>query len=177
MAGDTYDSRIRVAAFDFLKAQVDIYGDTVLWAVLVRGFQFEGRRAPLLSQQGIFKPAVLHNTPISIRTTPVVEGKERPYDDEIAQSGLLRYAYQGHPGERYQNDWMRKAITGSGRSWDMPLPVAKCKLRRASRYTPRSRETQEHWIGPSHRTYTVDVAPQPEQDSQAKPSRTKGEYS
>ena len=66
------DGRVRVRAFEFLKEQTEVHGGDVLpWKTLVEGFQFEGRREPLVGQQGIFKPAILREMPLSIRTRGV----------------------------------------------------------------------------------------------------------
>jgi putative restriction endonuclease len=48
----------------------------------------------LLGPQGIFKPAVL-DLPLSITTAPIVEGKARPYEDEVGDDGFLLYRYRG----------------------------------------------------------------------------------
>ena len=53
------DARLRVAAFDWLSAQVDVYGDSLSRSILAEGFEFQGQRVPLLGPQGIFKPATL----------------------------------------------------------------------------------------------------------------------
>jgi hypothetical protein len=63
------DSEIRRAAFEWLAAQVEIHGDVLPWALLVRGFELRGERVPLVSMQGIFKPRVME-LPLSIRTAP-----------------------------------------------------------------------------------------------------------
>ncbi len=74
------DSPIRLAAFAFLAEQVRFHGDNVLpRTLLAGGFDFEGRRVPLMGPQGIFKPAVLADMPLSITSVPVVEGRERQY--------------------------------------------------------------------------------------------------
>lgn len=91
------DSLVRVAAFRWLREQVDFHGDDVLpFGVLTTGFTFEGQRVPLLGPQGIFKPAVLREMPLSIATAPA-----GPYDDSFGADGLLRYRYRGQdPGHR-----------------------------------------------------------------------------
>lgn len=92
---DEVDHRVRLAAFDFLKAATAARGDELPRALLERGFEFEGRRVPLLGPAGIFKPAVLDRVPLSITTVPVVEGKDRPYEDELDGQGRLVYRYRG----------------------------------------------------------------------------------
>ena len=61
------DSRVRLAAFSFLEAETRRAPDDVLpHALLAKGFEFDGRRVPLLSPQGIFKPAILPEMPLTI---------------------------------------------------------------------------------------------------------------
>ena len=70
-----------------------------------KGFEFSGRRVPLLSQQGIFKPAVLPEIPLSIRTSP-----KGPYDDSFGPDQLLHYAYRGTDPNHPENVGLRRAI-------------------------------------------------------------------
>jgi putative restriction endonuclease len=78
------DSRVRLAAFAFLAEQ-------------------------LMGPQGIFKPAVL-DMPLSITTVPIVEGRPRPYEDEIDPDGLLIYRYRGTDPEHRDNRGLRLAM-------------------------------------------------------------------
>jgi putative restriction endonuclease len=56
---------------------------------------------PLIGPQGIFKPALLPEMPLSITTVPEVAGKRRPYDDQIGEEGVVHYRYRGtDPGHR-----------------------------------------------------------------------------
>ena len=88
MADADLDTRVRAAAFQFLREQMELRGDEVLpREVLAKGFEFEGQRVPLIAPQGIFKPAVLPEMPLSITTVPVVEGEDRPYDDGVGPDG------------------------------------------------------------------------------------------
>ena len=81
------DSQVRVRAFEFLAVQRQTHPNAIPWRILLEGFEYEGRRVPLVSQQGIFRPA-LCRLPLSIRTAPLVEGRERPYEDEMDHQGL-----------------------------------------------------------------------------------------
>ncbi len=103
------DQAVRTAAFAFLDAERARHGDALPWSTLLRGFDFAGRRVPLISQQGIFKPQVLE-LPISIRTTPPEEGKAPPYEDGMGPDGLLRYRYRGTDPAHYQIVWLRRAM-------------------------------------------------------------------
>jgi putative restriction endonuclease len=103
------DQAIRVAAFAFLDEQRSRHGDALPWSTLLKGLTFDGRRVPLISQQGIFKPAIL-DLPLSIRTTAPEEGKPPPYEDGMGPDGLLRYRYRGTDPGHYQNEWLRRAM-------------------------------------------------------------------
>jgi len=61
---------------------------------------------PLVSPQGIFKPKLLPEIPLSITTTP-----ESPYDDRPDSKGLFVYSYRGTDGEHRDNVGLRKALT------------------------------------------------------------------
>lgn len=100
----SHDSQVRSRAFEWLAAQVSIHGDVLPWAVLTEGFQWEGRRVPLVSQQGIFKPAVL-DAPLSIRTSA-----GGPYDDAFRRDGLLHYRYRGEDPQHRENRGLRLAL-------------------------------------------------------------------
>lgn len=90
------DSRVRTRAFQFLSEQLHLHGgQTLAQRVLSRGFDVDGRRVPLMGPQGIFKPAILTEMPLTIRTAPVVEGEPRPYDDAVGPDGFWRYHYRG----------------------------------------------------------------------------------
>lgn len=100
-----HDASVRRAAFDWLDAQVRAHGDVLPWKLLLAGFQYQGRRVPFLSQQGIFKPAVL-DLPLSIRTSP-----EGPYHDAFRSDGLLEYSYRGTDLAHRDNRGLRAAMT------------------------------------------------------------------
>lgn len=102
------DARVRLAAFGFLDAETRRTGGEVLpRALLAKGFRFDGRRVPILGPQGIFKPAILPDMPLSITTVPVAEGDEPPYRDVIGHDGLLRYCYRGTDPRHRDNRGLR----------------------------------------------------------------------
>ncbi len=109
MASDL-DSRVRMAAFAFLKEQTGLHGETLPRKALAEGFVFEGVRVPLVGPQGIFKPAILPEMPISITTAPPIEGRPRPYEDEFHEGGLLRYKYRGTDPLHRDNVGLRLAM-------------------------------------------------------------------
>jgi hypothetical protein len=77
------DRRVRLAAFRFLTDQTHLCGDVLPRETLTAGIAFEGVSVPLSVPPGIFKPALLSEMPISITAVPTLEGKPRPYADEV----------------------------------------------------------------------------------------------
>ncbi|SRR6266567_869956 len=104
------DTRVRMAAFAFLKEKVTLHGEVLPRPMLAEGFLFEGQRVPLIGPQGIFKPKLLPEMPLSITTVPVVEGREPPYADTLDEGGLLRYRYRGSDPEHRDNAGLRLAM-------------------------------------------------------------------
>ena len=103
-----HDRRIRLAAFNWLEAQVVTHGDDVLpRGILAEGFTLNGVRIPLLGPQGIFKPKVLTDAPLSITTAP-----SGPYDDAFGPNGL-RYRYRGADPDHRDNRSLRFAMQHS----------------------------------------------------------------
>ena len=103
------DSQIRNLAFDFLKIQTNIHGEVLARRILEIGFEFQGRRISLIGPQGIFRPAILR-MPISITSAPIVDGRDRPYNDEVGANGLLRYRYRGDNPHHPDNIGLRLAM-------------------------------------------------------------------
>ena len=100
------NARIRAAAFAWLTDQVARHGDVLPRQLLEQGFLFETQRVPLLSPQGIFKPRLLTDGPLSINTAP-----GGPYDDAIGPDGLLRYRYRGTDPNHRDNIGLRTAMS------------------------------------------------------------------
>jgi putative restriction endonuclease len=99
------DHRIRLAAFQWLRAQMDVHGELLPRSILAEGFVFEGQRVPLLGPQGIFRPAVMSEAPLSITTIP-----GGPYDDGMGSGGVLSYAYRGTDPAHPDNRGLRRAM-------------------------------------------------------------------
>ena len=99
------DTTVRNAAFEWLRVQVTAHGDVLPRAVLAEGFKLQGARVPLVGPQGIFKPRVLADAPLSITTAP-----NGPYDDAFGPSGLLRYKYRGQDPDHADNRRLRVAM-------------------------------------------------------------------
>lgn len=109
---DLVDLAVRTAAFRFLEGETRLAGEAggLRRTTLERGFDYHGRRVPLVGPQGIFKPKVLGVIPLSITTVPVVEGERRPYDDAFGDDGLLRYRYRGTNPGHHENVGLRLAM-------------------------------------------------------------------
>jgi putative restriction endonuclease len=111
MTTEVEDAAIRTAAVSFLSA-IGLY-QAEQWPVVSRstlsvGFEFQGRRVPLIGPQGIFKPAVL-DLPLSITTAPRVEGKAPAYDDEFGY-GRVIYRYRGTDPHHPDNAGLRRLM-------------------------------------------------------------------
>jgi len=89
---------------------VRIYGDVLpRRPLLEQGFKIDGQRVPLLSAQGIFKPRVLAEMPLSITTAP-----RGPYDDRVGEGdGLIAYRYRGTDPMHRDNVGLRRAMQTS----------------------------------------------------------------
>ena len=108
---DDRDAAVRLRAFTFLTEQRQRFGEaSIPRSILERGFDFDGARVPLIGPQGIFKPAVLPEVPLTITTAPPVEHRERPYDDGFTDGGFLRYRYRGTDPNHRDNVGLRTAM-------------------------------------------------------------------
>jgi putative restriction endonuclease len=83
------EEQIRLAAFNWLRNQSDIYDNVLPRKILESGFEFQGERITLIVASGIWKPRQLKSKPISITT--VLNG---PYPDKMSD-GFLSYKYRG----------------------------------------------------------------------------------
>ena len=106
----SFDHEVRAAAFLFLDQLQLIHRDGIPRDLLIKGFQFKEQRVALMGPKGIFKPAILSEVPISITTVPIVEGKQRPYDDEVRGDDLLHYRYRGTDPNHPDNVGLRRAM-------------------------------------------------------------------
>ncbi|MFN7973016.1 MAG: HNH endonuclease [Acidobacteriota bacterium] len=109
-SADDLDARVRTAAFAFLEEQVRLRGEVLRRNVLAEGFVLDGQRVPLVAPQGIFKPAILPEIPLTITTAPEVAGRPRPYEDDVG-GGVLRYRYRGTDPRHRDNVGLRLAMT------------------------------------------------------------------
>jgi putative restriction endonuclease len=96
------DDLIRLAAFTWLKDQVQIQGEVLPWTLLERGFMYEGQKIHLVGQSGIWKPKVMQ-LPLSITTK-----FEGPYPDKLNKNGLIEYRYRGDNPNYWDNVGLRE---------------------------------------------------------------------
>lgn len=101
-----HDALVRKATFDWLSMETAKHGDVLPFKLLAQGFDYQGQRVPLLGPQGIFKPQVLREAPLTITT--VYGG---PYDDSFSGDGLLEYRYRARGGPTHRdNEGLRVAM-------------------------------------------------------------------
>ncbi len=84
---------------------MDVHGEVLPRSILAEGFVFEGTRVPLLGPQGIFKPGIMTEAPLSITTIP-----GGPYDDSMGSGGALKYRYRGTDPAHPDNRGLRRAM-------------------------------------------------------------------
>jgi len=101
-----FDKQIRLETFHWLSQQVAVHGDVLPHQILAQGFDHDNVRVPLIGPQGIFKPKILPEIPLSITTAP-----RGPYDDGIEEKGVLRYRYRDTDPSHRDNVGLRKAMT------------------------------------------------------------------
>lgn len=99
------DASVRKAAFDWLENQQLHHGEVLPRKVLTQGFEWHDQRVPLVSAQGIFKPKVLPETPLTITTSP-----NGPYEDSFEDEHRLRYRYRGTDPNHRDNAGLREAM-------------------------------------------------------------------
>ncbi len=99
------DLQIRLFAFDWLKNQIEIHGDSLPRKLLQEGFNISGVRYGLVGPQGIWKPQGME-LPISI--TSIIDG---PYPDSIDKtSGIINYRYRGTNPNQKDNFGLRELM-------------------------------------------------------------------
>lgn len=100
------DTLVRNAAFAWLREARMIHGDVLPRSSLEQGFQFEGKRVPIVGPMGIFKPWALPQMPLSITTTP-----GGPYDDDLSDGeDHIQYRYMGSDPDNHVNAGLRLAF-------------------------------------------------------------------
>ena len=109
----TLEHHVRVAAFEWLRREVDKRGDVLPRSILASGFDYHGTQVHLVGPKGIFKPHLLA-LPLSITTAP-----DYPYDDELEREGYLAYRYRGHDPMHHDNVGLRQCMVHG-------LPLVYC---------------------------------------------------
>lgn len=99
------DAEVRMSAFDWLSRMTLEVGEVLPRNALSNGFEFQGKKVHLIGPQGIFKPRILPEIPLSITTTP-----HGPYDDNFDEGGFLLYKYRGTDPYHHENVRLRKAM-------------------------------------------------------------------
>ena len=98
------DAPFRRAAFDWLAAQAERYGEVLPRTLLADGFDCREERIRIVGPQGIFKPRAMQ-LPLSITTSP-----NSPYNDAFGEDHLLRYRYRGSDPSHPDNAGLRQAM-------------------------------------------------------------------
>ncbi len=108
------DTAMRLAAFDQVSLLSRLHG-VLTSADLRRGFDYIGRRLPLVSQRGIFKPRQMRFL-LSVRTIVPTTGSRVWYEDQLTAhrqifSGdeAVDYAFMGTDPDAADNRWLREA--------------------------------------------------------------------
>ncbi|MGI8938909.1 MAG: HNH endonuclease [Iamia sp.] len=124
-----FDSRLRTAAFEYLRALELETGGPVRFAD-VSQFYIDGERITLMDRQrGIRKPAIL-DAALSFRTVHADRPDQRPYDDAPGPDGYLRYKWRGTDPQHAENCALRAAFDrelpliwfhGIQSGWYLPL--------------------------------------------------------
>lgn len=102
---DSTDAKIRLLVFSWLEEQCRAHGETLPRKLLEKGMIYEGVQIPLIGPQGIFKPKVLPEIPLTITTSP-----NSPYKDEHTPDGFLMYRYRGTNPRHRENVGLREAM-------------------------------------------------------------------
>jgi putative restriction endonuclease len=117
MDQNTRDARLRQAAFDHVTRAAAARGGILESGYLARGFEFEGRRVPLINpQRGIFKPREM-TWLLSVKTVFPRRGGRVRYDDQrdahqqiYAGDDIVEYAFMGADPTAADNRWLHEAM-------------------------------------------------------------------
>ena len=111
MMVDEFDAQVRNAAFEFLKAECRRREATFSAdGARRRGSSTGASLVAMVGPQGIFKPAILPELPLSITTAPVRGDGTAPYPDVVGNDGLLSYCYRGTNPQHHENVGLRLAF-------------------------------------------------------------------
>lgn len=104
MANPLWDTKVRLAAFEWLEAVQDSADNPLPRSLLQQGFHLDGQRIPLVAPNGIFTPRGC-DYPLSITT--IADG---PYHDRFEDAHRLAYSYRGTDPQHRDNVGMRNAM-------------------------------------------------------------------
>jgi putative restriction endonuclease len=104
MAESSWDTRVRLRAFQWLDEVSPAHEDILPRALLQEGFELDGQRISLVAPNGIFTPRGC-DYPLSITT--VLNG---PYPDRFEDAHRLSYRYRGTDPEHRDNVGLRNAM-------------------------------------------------------------------
>lgn len=106
---ENFDSKLRREAMAWLTVRTND-GEEWLTREDIQDFTLDGEPRRLqATQTGIWKPRDLPAA-LSIQTVYRAPGRERPYNDEMGEDGLLRYAWRGDDPEHPDNRALRSAM-------------------------------------------------------------------
>jgi len=99
------EDQIRIASFQWMREQTNIYGDVLPRTLLEKGFEFGGHRVTVVGPSGIWKPQMFEQIPLSVTTT-----YNGPYEDSFTKEGFLYYRYRGTDPFHRDNVGLREAM-------------------------------------------------------------------
>lgn len=89
MKEDQRSHQIRMAAFKWLKTQIELYGDVLPYNLLKNGFTYENEVIVLIGAKGIWKPKQIEYYPISLTSSI-----KSVYKDFITPDNKIIYRYR-----------------------------------------------------------------------------------
>lgn len=90
-----FQIQLRLAAFEHLKHLCSHFGETLTWEQICVPFQFNSHPILLANRaRGMFKPSILPNGILSLKSTVPRVGRSRRYED-IAGDDFFIYRFQG----------------------------------------------------------------------------------
>ena len=112
-----HDAQLRQAAFDYVSRTAGLRGGVLEASDLAKGFDFDGRRVPLINPQwGIFKPREMEWL-LSVKTVFPRSGGRVWYDDQrdahrqiYAGDDTVEYAFMGADPAAVDNRWLQEAM-------------------------------------------------------------------
>jgi len=104
MMGQSWDTKVRTRAFQWLDEVSTPFEDVLPWAILKQSFNIDGKRVPLVAPNGIFIPKGCIY-PLSILS--VLDG---PYPDRFEDNHHFSYRYRGQDPYHRDNVGLRNAM-------------------------------------------------------------------